>query len=111
VVSQQDKSFTQLSTLGGTSADFSMVGHPSDGLFEPQLTPIMDDYILARRNNKATAISLQPDDLNTIKNCISFDGRQTFTDAVADGEKPIHIPTPEELSSVNSKRNQFQIEP
>ncbi|KAA1121898.1 hypothetical protein PGTUg99_035120 [Puccinia graminis f. sp. tritici] len=79
-----------------------------DGLFEPQLTPIMDDYILARRNTKATPISLQPDDLNTIKNWISFDGRQTFTDLFADGEKPIHIPTPEELSETTLQLSSLQ---
>ncbi|OAV90507.1 hypothetical protein, variant 1 [Puccinia triticina 1-1 BBBD Race 1] len=68
-----------------------------DGLFEPQLTHIMGDYILQRNRRHAT-ISLQPDDSKTIKNDLSLDGQQTFNDVIVGEETHIHIPTPEELS-------------
>ncbi|PLW11819.1 hypothetical protein PCANC_05980 [Puccinia coronata f. sp. avenae] len=68
-----------------------------DGLFEPQPTYIMGDYLLQRNH---AAISLQPDNLETIlKEVFSFHGQQTQKElSSAVGVKPIHIPTPEELS-------------
>lgn len=84
-------------------------GWASEGLFEPQLTHIRGDYLL-QREHIHVASSLQPADLKTIKAEISSGGQQTFKDLVADGETPIHIPTPRELSDSTLQLSSSQYE-
>ncbi|POW12719.1 hypothetical protein PSTT_04390 [Puccinia striiformis] len=77
-----------------------------DGLFEFPLVHIMGDYLLQRRNSKT--ISLQPENLKAIKDGVSFDGQRILKDLIAGGEKPIPIPTPEELSDTTLQLSSSQ---